>query len=65
MRNRANNDHKDSSVLIALLALLFFVSPLLVWWAGDQSPWFIPYLLWALIIVLAGLIHSRQSRHGL
>jgi hypothetical protein len=64
MRNRPNNDHRDSSVLIALLALLFFVSPLLTWWADESSPWFLPYLLWALIIALAGLIHTRRSRHG-
>ena len=65
MHNRPDNDHRDSSVLIALLALVFFVSPLVTWWAEDGSAWYLPYLLWALVIALAGLIHSRHSRHGL
>ncbi|MEJ2576881.1 MAG: hypothetical protein P8106_09410 [Gammaproteobacteria bacterium] len=64
MRYRPSNDQKDSSVLIALLGLLFFASPLMVWWVRGDSPWYLPYLLWALIIVLAGLIHSRRDADG-
>lgn len=61
MPRRASNDHRDSSVLIALLGLLFFASPLVGWWAGDGSVWYLPYLLWALIIILAAFLHSRQN----
>ncbi|MFM1892745.1 MAG: hypothetical protein RLZ44_1822 [Pseudomonadota bacterium] len=62
---RPNSDLRDSSVLIALLGLLFFASPLVTWWAADGALWYVPYLLWALIIVLAGLIHALHARHGL
>jgi hypothetical protein len=50
----------DSSVLLLLFALLLLVSPVLLLWAGDTSPWYLPYLLWA---VLIGLI-AWASRGG-
>jgi len=64
MRYRPSNDQKDSSVLIALLALLFFASPLMLWWARNDSPWYVPYLLWALVIALAAFLHSRHTPDG-
>lgn len=65
MLPRPDNDLRDSSVLIALLGLLFFASPLVAWWAGDHRPWYVPYLLWALIIILAALIQSLRARNDL
>jgi len=34
--------------------------PLLVWWASDDSPWYLPYLLWLVIIVLAAWLQRRK-----
>lgn len=65
MLRRPDNDHRDTSVLIALLGLLFFASPLVDWWASDGSPWYVPYLLWGLVTALAGLIHCMHARHDL
>ena len=64
MHNEPTNDLRDSSGLIALLGILFFGSPLIDWWVSADNPWYLPYLLWLIIIVLAGLIHLRHSRHG-
>jgi hypothetical protein len=61
MQPRQTNDHRDTAVLIALFGLFLLVSPLTLWWTGATSFWFLPYLLWLLIIALAGLNHSRYG----
>ena len=53
-----DNDLRDASVLIGLLAILLFASPLVSWWARESSPWYLPYLLWLMVIGLGALIHS-------
>jgi hypothetical protein len=55
------NDLRDASVLIGLLALLIFASPLLSWWLRDENPWYLLYLLWACVIALGALIHARPG----
>lgn len=55
------NDLRDASVLIGLLAMLLFASPLLSWWARDDHPWYVLYLLWLIVIGLGALIHSRRG----
>jgi hypothetical protein len=50
----------DRIVLLLLLGLLAFVSPLRAWWASGYAPWFTPYALWALIIALVAW--SQGSR---
>ena len=55
----------DSVILLGLFALLVFASPLAGWWASRGSPWYLPYLLWLLIILLGVLLHRRQHRHDL
>lgn len=53
----------DKTLLIFLLALFFFASPLVYWWATPQMPWFLPYVLWGLLIAL--LIGCRRCRDAL
>ncbi len=55
----------DSVILLALLALLLFASPLMAWWARDTSPWYLPYLLWLLIILIGAWLHLRRDDHEL
>jgi hypothetical protein len=42
----------DRVILLLLFALFLLLSPLVEWWAADDSPWFAPYLIWALLIAL-------------
>lgn len=53
----------DSSVLLLLFALLSLASPVLALWASDTSPWYLPYLLWAVLIVLIARASRRGSDH--
>lgn len=50
----------DRVILLFVVALLLFASPLLVWWSRPGSPWYTPYLLWAVVILLALWFQHRQ-----
>ena len=56
---------QDRIVLLLLFGLLLFVSPFAAWWAADDSPWYLPYLAWALVIALTAVHHLRRDRHEL
>ncbi|MFA5626653.1 MAG: hypothetical protein WCX90_07330 [Thiohalomonadaceae bacterium] len=62
-----NERQLDRFVFLFLLALLLLASPLLDWWAVDDAPWYLPYLIWfGLILALFGLQRSvQQNRHDL
>ena len=47
-------------ILITALALLLFVTPVIYWWAQDDSPWFLVYLLWFIMIVLSAWLYFTQ-----
>jgi hypothetical protein len=55
----------DSVVLLLVFALFLLASPLREWWAADRSPWFMPYLLWALILGLVFVLARRRGHHDL
>lgn len=52
--------HLDSTILLFLLAIFLFVSPLVQWWASDDSPWYLPYLIWFGIITLVAWVQQRR-----
>lgn len=54
--------HLDRVVLLFLLALFLLVSPLVEWWAADDSHWLAPYLLWGLVIALTFWLQRRRGR---
>jgi hypothetical protein len=33
-----------------------------LWWTDPQSPWYLPYLLWGLLIALGGWLFGRGTR---
>ena len=51
----SRNGRSDLVVLLLLLALFLFFSPFTAWWAGAGLPWFVPFLLWALLIGLVAV----------
>ncbi|MGB0721031.1 MAG: hypothetical protein ACPGU7_01435 [Gammaproteobacteria bacterium] len=55
----------DSIVLLALFAIFLFASPLVEWWSDSERPWFLPYLLWGLVILIAAWIQIRHRDHEL
>ncbi len=57
---RETDRQRDKVILLFAFALFLLVSPLLVWWASDESPWYLPYLLWLVIIVLAAWLQRGK-----
>ena len=55
----------DRIILLFLFALFLLISPLVGWWAAENSPWYLPYLLWSLIIVLAAWVQRGGTHHDL
>ena len=51
----------DRVILLFLFALFLFASPLVDWWAGGGAPWFTPYLLWLLLLILVMYLLQRGA----
>jgi hypothetical protein len=51
--------------VVAVFATLLFVSPVLYLWTAPDTRWYLPYLLWLLVIVLAAWAWQQRSRHDL
>lgn len=52
----------DRAILLFLLGLLLFASPLRTWWSAPGHAWYLPYLLWLFLIVLALLLQRQRDR---
>lgn len=59
MQNNKFDTNIEPGLLIAMLMLLLFATPLTRWWASAGLPWFAPYLLWLLIIILCAVSYWR------
>lgn len=61
----SNTRGLDKTVLLLLLGLLLFASPLLPWAARLGGPWYLPYVLWALLIGIIALAQGRRRHDDL
>ncbi|MDX1527818.1 MAG: hypothetical protein R3337_04275 [Gammaproteobacteria bacterium] len=55
----------DAVVVIFVCAAFLFLSPFLLVWSYPTAPWYLPYLIWAAVIVLAGIVQRLRYRHEL
>ncbi len=53
------------AILLFLLAVTLFASPLTGWWLSFTPPWWTPWLIWAGLLALAGLTIGRRTRRDL
>ena len=53
----------DKTLLVFVLGIVLFVSPLVSWWPELPLPWYAPYVMWAVIIALAFLTQWSRRRH--
>jgi len=59
-RSPENDPPVDTLVLLILFGVLLFASPVVLWWTDPESPWYLPYLLWLLLIGLGGWLFRRH-----
>ena len=63
MSSPRQNPHVVERTLIALaIVLLLFLSPLSQFWAGAGIPWYGPYLVWGLTILLIYLLQRHINK---
>lgn len=48
--------------LLMLLAVFLFDSPLTDWLFHSGGAWYLPYLAWLLIIIIAAMLHFLRGR---
>lgn len=60
MDDRPTDKTIERTVLLVLLALVLFASPVMFAWAQDHSPWYTPYLLWSVVIAGVAWINYRR-----
>lgn len=51
----ARSSRLDGVLLLLVLALFLFASPFTAWWAGIAPAWYLPFLLWGLLIALVAV----------
>ena len=52
---------RDATLLVGLCILLLFSSPLVAWWASPTHAWYLPYLVWFVIILL--IVWAQYHQH--
>lgn len=57
MRDKIPYDH---TLLIFLVALFVFSSPLTHWWSTLQLPWYSIFVFWGIFIILV-VINTRKQ----
>lgn len=50
----------DRTLALGLFIILILSTPVMIWWTAKESPWYVPYLLWVLIIVCIAWINRRR-----
>jgi hypothetical protein len=66
MRRRTRGGrYIDAVVVIFMIAAVIFLSPFVLLWTAPGSPWYLPYLLWAGVIVMTALAGRLRDRDEL
>ena len=66
MRPASDNGKYLNLVLVTFLVAVFvFASPFYLLWMAPDTPWYVPYLIWLAVIVMAGAVQLWRGRHEL
>ena len=66
MRQQPDSDkYLDAVVVIFVCGAFLFISPFLLVWSGPSAPWYLPYLLWTVVIACAAIVQRLRRRHEL
>ncbi|MET0027877.1 MAG: hypothetical protein ABW101_09590 [Candidatus Thiodiazotropha sp.] len=51
----------DRTLALSLLVLLMFSTPIMMWWTSPGRFWFLPYLLWLVVIIAIAWVNHRRD----
>lgn len=54
----------EITLIVVIVALLILLPPMLGWWGASKNPWYIPYLVWSIIIALAYWLQRILRKHA-
>ena len=54
----------ELTIVVAFVALLVLLPPLSRLWLDESSPWYLPYLIWFGLIVLAYWLQRLLRKHA-
>lgn len=61
MEYRATDKTAERTALLFLAAVILFATPVIFAWAQDDSPWYVPYMLWSAIIAGCAWVGVRRK----
>jgi len=61
MKQPIQNQFIERVILLFIAGLFLLCSPARVFWASASLPWFAPYIIWLLLIVLTWLLYRWLS----
>ncbi len=62
MARTPDNDSTARSLVTGFILLLFFATPFAGLWSKGGHAWYLPYVLWLLVVVLLAVAHFRGRR---
>ena len=54
----------EITIVVVLIALLVLLPPMSSLWFGLHAPWYLPYLVWLGIILLAYWLQRLLRKHA-
>ncbi len=54
----------EITIVVVLIALLLLLPPMSSLWFGSYSAWYLPYLVWLAIILLAYWLQRLLRKHA-
>ena len=55
----------EITIVVVLISLLVFLPPLLTLWVSNNSPWFMPYIVWFGVILLIFFLQRLLSKNAI
>jgi hypothetical protein len=55
----------EYSVVALMFVLILLLSPLREFWAALDGPWYSPYLIWMVAIVVSWLLQRKLNKNDL
>ena len=63
MKQPIQEKFRDRIILLFVAGVFMLCSPLRFFWGADGNPWYIPYLIWLILIALTWALYRWLKQH--